>query len=62
MHVLVREDIKKAHMGYLCKVRLVRDNHPEDQEGKMYLELSGKLWKVLFVCLFFLLFETSLTM
>lgn len=62
MHVLVREYIKKSHMWVIyVEVRPGGDNHPEDQEGKMYLELSGKLWKVLFVfCPFFFLRQVSL--
>lgn len=37
-------------MQIICvEARPGGDNHPEDQEGKMDLELSGKLWKVLFV-------------
>lgn len=52
----------KAHMWSLCGGEASGDNHPEDQEGKMYLELSGKLWKVLFVFCPFFLFETGLTM
>lgn len=54
--------LKRPTCGFCVEVRPGGDNHPEDQEGEMYLELSGKLWKFFFFFVLFFFFETVLTM